>query len=272
MGTIWADGIVELVPEKLYLLGADVPVEGRTSWVDPGYSGTQHENVYLLKEGDQALLIDCGPALTKERVVAQLGQLLTDSSELSVVLSRAEFETTGGVPAIAAAFPIKAVYAAGRLNPFDGFQLAASPITGDPKQAGPEDVRLQRLSPVDSIALGEGREVTVQPAPLRMIACSWFYDTGTRALFPTDFFGYTTDTPEVSMEEAYRNLVARYWWLPGARTEVLLGKLETALDAHPIEIIAPTHGCVFAGEEVGRQRQIIREVLEHAPTDSLIHD
>jgi glyoxylase-like metal-dependent hydrolase (beta-lactamase superfamily II) len=205
-------------------------------------------------------------------VVEQLEELLPDSSELSVVLSRAEFETTGGIPAIAEAFPIKAVYAAGRLNPFDGFQLAASPITGDPKQAGPDEARLRRLLPLDSIGLGGGREVKVQPAPMRMIACSWFYDTGTRALFPTDLFGYTIDTPEISVEDAYRNLVARYWWLPGARTKYLLEKLEKALDAHPIEIIAPTHGCVFVGEEVDRQRQILREVLEHAPTDALSHD
>jgi flavorubredoxin len=266
---------LELVPGKLYGLGARAEVEGRTSWVAPQTSGRQRQNALLLLEGDEALLVDCGPASVSPEVVEQLDQLLPPSRELSIVLSRSEFETTGGVAAIARAFRVKAVYAAGQSNPFDGFQMAAAPASGGRRATGgPKlvDVQLKRLAATDSVPMSSDRELQVQVAPLRMLACSWFYDTGTKTLFPSDFFGYTVDTPDISLEDAYRNLVARYWWLPGARTEHLLDAFDRVFDAYEIEIVAPTHGCVFQGDAVLRERQRVRDMLAHAATQPPMTD
>lgn len=262
-----ASDVVEVVPGKLYSLGDDVEVGGGISWVDPAFRGRQRQSAYLLLGGDDAVLVDCGPALVSAKVVEQLRAVLPPGRELAIVLSRSEFETTGSLAAIASEVPIKAVYAAGYVNPFDGFQLAAGPLSGAPRagDARLNDVALTRLPPTGAVPLGNGRALRVLNAPIRMLACSWFYDGGTRTLFPSDFFGYTVDSLDISVEDGFRNLAARYWWLPGARTTELVSALDRVFASLDVEIVAPTHGCLIQGaDEVERQVQKVRDMLAHA--------
>ena len=153
-----------------------------------------------------------------------------------------------------------------RNNPFDGFEFAAAPARG----ARPvEQIAINRVPIGASVPLGGDRTLDVLEPPLRMLAASWVYEKMTRTLFASDVFGYTVDSPEVSVEEGYRNLAARYWWFPGARTEFLIDDLEAVFETHDIEVIAPSHGVIFAGrDEVARQRTLIREILEYAATES----
>ena len=92
---------------------------------------------------------------------------------------------------------------------------------------------------------------------IRLLTTHWIYDPATRALFTSDTFSHTwRDTPTVrgpptppSRRPAPRALLdrmadARFWWLRGARTAPLRTGLAETFAAHPVEILAPSYGCV----------------------------
>lgn len=267
MSTKLANGALELVPKSLYALGGEVEANGLTSWLPDDVRGIQRVSCYLLLGSQDAMLIDCGPTLLRRQIIEQIEGLLPAGMELSIFLTRAEFETSSNIGAIAARIPTKAVYAASgiggrRPNPFDGFDFALEPA----QNARPFDqVASERVPVGESIPLGNGRGLEVLAAPLRVLAAYWAYDSATGTLFPSDTFGYTLSAPEISVKEGFRNLASRYWWLPGARTEHFAADVDAVFASRDVQIIAPCHGCIFVGrEEVARQRQKMQEILKYA--------
>ena len=254
--------VLEFAGGRLHALGADFDVAERTSWVAPGARGRQRQSAYLMVDDAAAVLIDCGPSVLEVVVLQQLGSLLASVERLTIVLTRSEFETTGNMAAIAEAFPVDAIYATGGTsNPFDGFELAADGAGG----RGLKTTGLSRVRPGTSLAWSTDRALQALRAPLRMLACGWFFDDVTKTLFASDGFGYTIDRCDVGVEEAYRNLAARYWWLPGARTSGIVGALDAILAKYDVERIAPTHGCVIEGRDaVMQQAETFRGALRHA--------
>lgn len=255
---------LELVPGSLYALGGDLEVNGWTSWAPDDVRGTQRCSCFLLLTSEEAMLIDCCPAVLRQTVIEQLKSILPADRDLSIFLTRAEYDTSGNIGAIAASLPVKAVYAASGIgsrkgNPFDGFDFALAPA----QNARPfAEIASERIPVGDAIPLGDGRRLEVVTAPFRVLAAYWAYDTGTGTLFPSDAFGYTIDTPDISVQEGFRNLASRYWWLPGARTERIAEDLDAIFASRDVQIIASVHGCIFVGrDEVERQRQKMLQML-----------
>lgn len=252
--------VIELVPGCLYALGASLELHGHTSWAAAAASGLQRSSCYLLLGDHQAVLIDTGPAVVRPCVMNQLRALLPQHPKLSVFLTRAEFETSGNLGAIAATFPLDAVYTGGAANPFDGFELAMSA-----QGRHLDQIPAHRIAAGDFIPIGPGRNLQVLTPSLRMLSAYWAYDTGSKALFPSDAFGYTVDSADVTADEAWRNLAARYWWLPGAQTEQMVDSLRNVFESREIEIIAPVHGCIFTGRTaVTRHYRLMRQLLTDA--------
>ena len=244
---------LELVPQSIHALGGDLEIDGRTSWVSSDARGRQRNSCYLLHGDDETILIDTGPAVLRDVVLTQLRLALPAGVRLSIFLSRAEYETTGNLAAIAAAIPIRRVYTGGSYNPFDGFDLVAGSHV--------------RIASGDSIPLGHGRQLEIITAPLRMLTTYWAYDTESHALFPSDCFGYTIDSPEITLEQAWSNLISRYWWLPGASTTEISGRLAEVFGPRDVNIVAPVHGCILVGRPtVDSHRQLLSRMLANAPT------
>ncbi len=261
---------VELVPGRLYALGDSVELDGRVGWVPRDARGWQPHNSYLMLEGNKAMLIDSGPAILESTILAQLERLLDPDSELSLFLSRSELDSIGNAVAICDRLRVQTVYTGGIINPFDAMDQIALASGGRPQMGNlnsPE--RTRRV-----IELGNGRGLTVVPAPVRMLAAFWSYDTGTKTLFTADMFGQHVwgepgyrpavedDEDPTTLESFTRSTEARYWWLRGSHTRLLAENMARVFSDHDVERIAPIHGCCVTGAAaVARYRDLMLQML-----------
>jgi flavorubredoxin len=255
---------VELVPGRLFALGGPIPLDGRVTWAPATSRGFQPAHCYLSLDPEGALLIDTGLKYHEAEVLGQLKDLLPQGRRLSMFLTRSEFDCTGNFGAVVANFEVDSLFTGGGTNPFDAF----SDMTAV-EDSWRKRVELSRTPVGDAIPFDEsGRWLVLAPA-IRTLATFWAYDSTNRALFTSDVFGHTTiahagdrpviddaATDTVTYEQVREHLLSKFFWLSWAKTRKLKSDLEALFEARPVDIVAPSHGCVLAG------RSVIRRHLE----------
>ncbi|MEX2290294.1 MAG: hypothetical protein WD794_08225 [Mycobacteriales bacterium] len=266
-----AAALVELVPDALYLLGSSIALDGRISWVPPEARGWQPSNCYVLLDDGHCLVVDPGPAVLGDVVVEQLQQLLPAGSPVSIFVTRAEPDTTGGIGAIARAFPVDRLYAGGGPNPFDSFEAAGEVQFGDRR----ERIQLERMPAGFRMPVGPARDLQVIPPSLRLLATWWAYDAATATLFTSDSFTHTlnelADGPrrltaampaQQDPTQVAGHLTSKFEWLRHAKTTTLLDGVRALFDEYDVGRIAPAHGLVLEGRDVVHQHvEAVLEVL-----------
>jgi flavorubredoxin len=249
----------EIVPDQLYVFGANVPLDARTSWCPPGFVGHQSMNCYVLRAGAEAMLVDPGPRVIEGDVVAGAAAALHGVATVPVFLTRYQLDGIGNLAALARTVPIGTVYSGGVSNPFDAFDQVTS--AGD----APDTLRLgvQRTRPGGSIAIGGGRSFEIIAPLLRILTTFWGYDDGTKTLFTSDTFTHavvrdaaaprvvdSTTADSTSVADVSAHLRAIFHWLPHADIEPILDSVERIFAEHDVEVIAPSRGRVLRGRDV----------------------
>lgn len=254
----------EIVPGRLYALGGTVPVDERISWLPPGRGGHESLNAYLLLEGDDALLVDTGVAYHRELVLDQLRALLPAGTRLRVFLTRAEADCLTNLDGIMTAFPISQVYAGGVHNPFDFFDEIIDEISRR-KIIESYELQVTRKVPGEHITVGDGRELVIVDAPIRLLTTFWAYDAATGVLFTSDAFGHVgladaggprvlgEDSGSEEIELAREWLLTKFDWFQGADTRPIREELAAVFAAYEVTALAPVHGCVLRGRETVRR-------------------
>lgn len=249
---------VELVPDRLYLLGDAVELDGRVSWVPADVRGWTPVNCYALVEPGAVLVVDPGPAVLAGRVADQLAELVAPGTPVSVLLTRAEPDTTGGLGELDRRFGVRRLWAGGGPNPFDGFSAAA-----EADADGRERIQLERTPDGFAVDVAPGRPVRILRPAVRLLATWWAHDEATGTLFTSDSFGHTVlahqdgprrvsgaDRPAVPDVRAH--LTAKFGWLAHARTPALREGTRDLVDGRTVTRIAPGHGCVIEGPDAVR--------------------
>jgi hypothetical protein len=215
-----------IVAGKVYALGGCVALDGRVSWAPPAAGRFQAITCYLLREGDESLLIDIGVPAHVSAVMHQLKELLAPGSPLKVFLTRAELDAVGNLAVIREAYDVRYVMAGGSVNPFDGYDDASSA-----RDSSRPALPVVRTSGID---LAEGRQIRVIVPLFRFLPTYWPFDIQTRTLFTSDVFGFTDQAedqaPEVrssasedpaTLESVVDHLFRKFWWLPGSDPDLM---------------------------------------------------
>jgi flavorubredoxin len=263
-------GATELVAGQLYALGGPIPLDGDVSWAPATATGFQPVQCYLALDDERATLIDTGVRCHEGAILSQLEALLPKDRPLSIFLTRSEFDCTGNFAAIVSAFEVDSLYTGGGQNPFDAFSdTTALPDNWRRK------VELSRTPVGTPLPLDEsGRWLVLAPA-IRTLATYWAYDTRTRTLFTSDVFGHTTlsdraarpvidqeDRDTATERDVHDHLLSKFFWLGWARTRRLRADLRDVFEGQPVEIVAPSHGCVLKGRDVvDRHHEMIQRCL-----------
>lgn len=259
--------VTEIVPDRLYLVGGTLPVDGRTSWTPPGVTGEQPTNVYLLRS-EHDVLVDTGIAAIRGQVMAGLGELLVPDAPVRVFLTRAQLDCVGNLGAVAAVYDVLDIFTGGARNPFDQFDAATS---NDPRAQGIGIARSLGNPPVE-----------IFNTPLRILATFWGYDAKTRTAFTSDSFTHVLagdvpngmvledpgadKTTEVQVRE---HLFAAFWWLALADKQAIARHVRDFFATHPVDVIAPSRGCVLKGRAIiDRHVEMLLSVLEEGPVNA----
>jgi flavorubredoxin len=255
-----------------------MPLDGRISWVPSDLREFQPANCYLVMEGKNATLIDTGPALYEEEIVEQLKAVLPPGTHLTVFVTRLEPEGLGNIGPIHSAIGIDHIITGGIPNMFDSWNEIPGFVelwNGRSDWLG-DRAFMDRVATGEPIPMGGSDRLLVLAAPLRILATFWVYDRETRTLLTTDVFGHTSvrraaDSPvrsslaedDTTYESARAHVLAKFPWIPYANMDTVVEKVDAIFKEHPVETIAPMHGCVLRGEAlVSKHVDILRRILD----------
>lgn len=254
--------IAEMVPGRLYQLGDTVKIDDRISWRGPPDRGLYETiNAYLLREGEEVMMIETGVALHAETVSAQLTKLLGPGHSIKIAVTRNEPDCLSNIPFFADRAGVKLVYAPGIVNALDYFEELSSSLLMQSY-----GVNHQPFRPGGRVALGPDRYIEAIATPLKMLSTAWYYDSGTRTLFTSDVMtDAVARTPaqrtvwepvafEPLVEDMKRHLVLRYDWLPRSDLRPIVKAFEKMFATYAVDNIAPSRGCAIAGRPAAAQR------------------
>ncbi|MDR6688402.1 flavorubredoxin [Arthrobacter sp. 1088] len=254
--------------DKLTVLGGNIPLDGRVSWVPQGATGFQPSNAYLLAEGTSSLLVDSGLAVHSEEILDDLAELIGEGGGVSIFFTRSEMDCVSNLERIAGRFDIERLFTGGVINPFDAFDdLSRMALRGRRHQ-----IDAHRTEEGDSLAraaeiqIAPGRVLQVESPLLRLLPTFWGWDQETGTLFTSDTFTHgVMDRPDgkriidstvedtTTVEQVAGHLYAKYEWIPRSTCEPLREWLQDKFDTLDPEIIAPSRGCVLKGRDVVRR-------------------
>lgn len=256
-GAVVGSPPLELVPDKLYRLGAVARVLGDDiAWLPANRRGWEALNVYLLRGTERWVLLDTGVAAQGSLLADQLHAITPLGSALTVMLTRSEPDCIGNLGPILDGWSVDAVYAGGgpnSINPFDYFDQ----VTQDIGKTG--GARLVRQDYGDGVGLTAKCTAFYLRPPLRLLATSWVFDEGTGTLFTSDFFGYmgleragdkpiSRDVPDAATVTAIEEWIpVRFDWVRNADLTQVIHNLQEVFRSHRVQRIAPTHGCIIEG-------------------------
>lgn len=253
----------ELVAERLYVVGGQIPMDGRASWAPESATGWQPSNAFVLRRPEIDIIVDTGTAFARDALMDGLLRVLEPGAAVSVFLTRAQLDCVGSLAKVVDAFDVREIFTGGVPNPFDQFDAAPASSMGVTRS--PADPPLQIFNPA-----------------LRILPTYWGYDPAARTVFTADSFSHVLvadpdarpvlDDPSadtVTPKQVADHLRAGFWWLEFADArEHIADQLRDFFATHEVEIIAPSRGCVIVGEELVARHV---DLLANAITGELAH-
>lgn len=256
--------VAQVVPGKLYAVGAAVPHTASVSWIEERAAGFTPVQCFVFLSEGRAMVMDCGLAVHAAEVGAGLDALLEGFSSPRLLISRWEPDAMGALPWLVERYRVPEVLSYAGLNPldfFEGFEDAVARSTVD-AQAG--TAQLVPILPGDTIEHGAMRIEAISPA-LRLLLTMWYYEASTRSLFTADAFTLLANplaarpfvarpaASELTSAAMQSCLRTKFDWLVGAHVEAIIADLEGIAGRYEIERICPTIGGIIEGRGAVRQ-------------------
>ena len=271
----------ELVQGELFLLGGVEQIDERISWYPAEDRGKfVAYNSYLLRSGNDCLLVESGAAAHHATIRAQLRNLLRGEDIFKrIAVTRNEPECVCNIPNLVKDFGIEAVHSAPQMSALQFFPRDSAESRSESFDKRSAELLMLEFG-VQCVAADEGEgisingEVRLEPfkTPLRVLPSLWFHDSRTRTLFCSDIFcAAVSDTPTsrtnsdvLSKDEMralmLRELAIKFEWLSRGHLSGIIETLEVYFSNRTIEILAPTRGQAIIGAEAVNSR--LRALIE----------
>ena len=274
--------VTTIVDGRLYALHNPYELNGLVSTHPTWARGFAPLNVYLLIEGNRALLLDTGFSVHERSVLTQISSLLPEGATLSIFpLTIGEYSGICNTRPVIESFDVDVVYGiAGSPAAWTDFRPEYVPYGGPVGHGALAQVGAAYLRSTDVISWSATERVLdVLPPAMQALPDNWAYDAATKTLFTGDSFNHVwrtnadgpwtvePDETPPSFEHVYKFLTgSRFWWLPGAHTDELLRSLRSLFEEREVDVIAPRAGCIITDPDSVRAHcALLEAVLSESP-------
>lgn len=209
----------------------------------PHEGGHEHVSVYLVRDGDDHVLVDSGSFYHREAVTEAVEEATGSAGLNALILSHSDYPHAGNVSPLGA----------------DSEEVELVASSGSPAKQGLPDTR--KCSIGGELVVKGRRFSFIDPPLADRSHTTWIYEHGDGVLFTADGFGayhepgrcddvstdFDSGVPADAVYEYHRdNLV----WLRYVDPAKLRRKLEGIFGEYDVEAIAPVHGPPVVGDDV----------------------
>lgn len=260
--------ITELAGERVQAVSHSYEVDGRVSWHAPAERGYAPMNCYVLRDGEDAILVETGLRIHRAAVLADVAEARGEGPLDVLILRQQEFDGICNLLPLVEAFPVRTIWGQhgdalvwADVLPDFGFD-GDGVLRHDGNELSTAAIVSPKLEEEETIALGS-RELQVFRPDLRLLQTHWVYDGETRTLFTSDSFthalaGRPEDSPVLTAEHdattpehVARHLTeGRFWWVADAHTDGLRRWLASVFERFEVETIAPSYGQIISGADL----------------------
>lgn len=234
-----------------------VSVTSTVEWVSQCYDHEnkhEHVSLYLLREGEDVVLVDSGSFYHREDILNKIADATDGDGPDAIILSHSDYPHAANV------------------SPLGGdtgeVELVAS--SGSPGQQGLPDARKCEIGGQLDV---KGRTFSFIDPPLADRShTTWIYDHADGVLFTADGFGNYHDsgqcgflsgefTDMIPSEEIYEYHRDNLVWLRYVDPEKVERTLDDIFDKFDINAIAPIHGNPIEGDDIDIYRDRLYDAM-----------
>jgi hypothetical protein len=250
--------VLTVIPGTLWAVGGSIPGRPHPSWMPADTDDWIPLQCYVLRNGDEAVIIDTGTAVHAREIREGLAALLDGVARADVVMTRREPDNGMNLYWIAREFPVRTVRCGGDLNPLDFFEsfddANAEALVKSASAASFDFVRAG-----DIVTGGPFILEAIRP-PLRVLHTTWFYERSTGTMFCSDSWSHIarpgplspaiTRPAPADLDVGYLVdfLDAKFDFLWSIDTEPIAAELREVMAEHPTERLCPSYGCIVNGK------------------------
>ncbi len=256
--------IVEIVPKQLYAIGGMIPATRPLSFFPATAKGEIPVCAYVMKDGDNFLLVDTGIAIHRREIGKAMEKLIAGCTNRQMAMTRREPDNLINLPWAVKEFDIARVSGGGEVSPLDFFE-SMDFANADAQLKAQTGALLNWVAPGAVVEVGKFKLDVLRPA-LRVLATFYLYEHATETLFGAESWGFLTETSShrgliaraddrIGVDTILEYLNTKFDWIAGSDTAPLIDELKT-IAARPIERICSNYGRVIEG------RKLVRDVFD----------
>lgn len=253
--------LVDVIPGTLFAVGGCISAETPLPWIATGSHGWVPHQCYVFRSGGNVVLIDGGLAVHRQEIAAGLAPLLKGDGQHVILTTRRDVDAIINLPWLLREFRFERVYfASGELSPLEFFAAFDKASAEAQVYAMTSPVPVEWADPGRITVFDSLRFVFLRPR-IRVLASTWLYEASTRTLFSSDSFGFLTipapsgptavkpSDAQIATGRIVDFLNAKFDWLCGIDTSIIINDLRALLDERPIERVCPSYGCTIEGRD-----------------------
>lgn len=265
-----AHSVTEICPGAIFAVTGYLPASCPATWLMPGMDGVIGISCYVVRDGDQALIVDSGLSIHRDIIREGLGALLAGATTRQFAMTRREPDAIINLPFLVKEFDLGAVYCGGVLNPLDFFERVD-------QQSLESHVSAIAHASVDwakpgSVLLVGALQVEVLRTSIVVLPKTHLYERRTGTLLGSDTWGFLSQTGTAALdsvttwsERLSREAIARYLrhkfdWLCGIDTTPIVDDLLELRRKCDIQRICCSYGGIIEGESLSRR--VLDETIE----------